>query len=91
MLYKKAAGDRDPRRSPDPPSPKSRSRRWDKAAKGKRWWQNLTLCKYYAKAVAAVLVSVGLAGLVGSLNWHSISDIYHVVLGLIFAYVGFFV
>ncbi len=58
-----------------------------------RWWQNTALCKYYARAVAAVLVSTGLAGLLNSLglNLAWLADLYHVVVGLFFAYAGFFV
>ncbi len=93
MLYKEAASDVDQRGSPQRRSHESqcRSRGRAKVATSRRWWQNTAVCKYFARAVAAVLVSVGLAGLVGALHWHSLSGVYHVALGLLFAYGGFFV
>ncbi len=56
-----------------------------------RWWQNTNLCRYYARVAAAVLVPIGLAGSTGVLNWQFPSGLYHVAVGLFFAYVGFFV
>lgn len=56
-----------------------------------RWWQNTRLCGYYARAAAAVLVTIGLAGITGVLSWQFPSGVYHVAVGLFFAYVGFFV
>ncbi len=61
------------------------------ATGSRRWWQNTALCKYFARGAAAVLVSVGLAGLVGALHWHYLSDVYHVALGLLYGYAGFMV
>ncbi len=55
------------------------------------WWRNTKLCRYYARVAAAVLVSVGLMGIMGSLSWQFPSSIYHVGIGLLFGYVGFFV
>ncbi len=60
-------------------------------ATGRRWWQNSALCEYYARAAAAVLVSVGLAGITGVLSWQFPSGVYHVAVGVFFVYVGFFV
>ena len=54
------------------------------------WWRNTKLCTYYAQVAAVVLVLVGLAGIMGSLSWQYPSGIYHVSIGLIFGYVGFF-
>ena len=56
-----------------------------------RWWQNTRLCGYYARAAAAVLVTIGLAGITGVLSWQFPSGVYHVAVGLFFAYVGLFV
>ena len=56
-----------------------------------RWWQNTRLCRYYAQVAAAVLVLMGLAGFTGALSWQFPSGIYHVAVGIFFAYVGFFV
>ena len=43
-----------------------------------RWWQNTRLCGYYARAAAAVLVAIGLAGITGILSWQFPSGVYHV-------------
>ena len=56
-----------------------------------RWWKNSNLCRYYARVTAALLVSVGLIAITGGLSWQFPSGIYHVVIGLLFGYVGFFV
>ena len=56
-----------------------------------RWWQNTALCKYYARAAAVVLVSVGLAGFGDALSWNLPTSVYHLSMGLLFAYVGLFV
>jgi len=55
--------------------------------------QYTALGKYYARAAAAGLVALGLAGLVNvlGLSWAWLIDLYHVAVGLLFAYVGFFV
>ena len=68
------------------------SRGRPKVGTGSRWWwQNTALCKYYARGAAAVLVSVGLAGFVDALSEDYPSGSYHVALGLLFGYAGFFV
>lgn len=55
------------------------------------WWRNTKLSRYYARVAAAVLVSVGLIGIMGGLSWQFPSSVYHVAIGLLFGYVGFFV
>lgn len=52
--------------------------------------------KMYAQIVGAVLILLGIVGLflgdyfwAGGLNSHIIEDIIHLVIGLVFAYVGF--
>ncbi len=48
-----------------------------------------TPCMYFARVAAVVLVLVGLAGLVGILGWALPASVYHLGVGLLFAYPGF--
>ncbi len=56
-----------------------------------RRWRNTRLARYYARAAAVVLVLLGLTGFTHALNWALLPNVYHVGLGLLFGYVGFFV
>ncbi len=54
-------------------------------------WRNTRFVRYYARAVAVVLVLLGLSGFTRVLTWAWLPSVYHVGLGLLFGYVGLFV
>jgi len=47
------------------------------------------MIRAYARAAASVLVALGLAGFAGVLGWDASASLYHLVVGLLFAYAGF--
>ena len=44
----------------------------------------------YARVIAVALVSLGLLKLLGFVSWPWVASFYHVTLGALFGYVGFF-
>ncbi len=47
------------------------------------------MLRTYTKIVGVVLLSMGLAGLADVVGWQPLTGLYHLVVGLFFAYLGF--
>lgn len=56
----------------------------------RRWGRNATLLRYYARIAAVVAALTGLLGFTNTLGWAWLPNVYHLALGFIFGYVGFF-